>query len=149
MTTGAPDSAAGQRSRRAERLFVSATFITFLGNNIQLIATSLLVYRSAGTALSVGWVFIIVAIPQVAFSAVFGRLADRFDRRKLCIMTDIASAVAAAALPVAIFLGSRPSTAAYATSFVLSLVAAMFKAASNALLKVRVTNGRQGELSAN
>lgn len=150
MTTSAPHrTAAALPARRTEQLFIAATFITMLGNNIQLIASSLLVYKSAGTALSVGWVFILVAVPQVILSAYFGRLADRFDRRKLCIATDVASAMVALALPLAILVGARPSTAAYAVSLGLALLAAMFMPASNALMKERVPAARLGHASAN
>jgi MFS family permease len=133
---------------RPERLFVSATFITMLGNNIQLIATSLLVYKTAGTALAVGWVFILTAIPQVLLSAVFGRIADRVDRRKLCLMADTGSALTAAAFPIAILLGANASDAGYVVSFVLALFASIFMPASNALFKERLPSERLGHFSA-
>lgn len=134
---------------RIERLFISATFITMLGNNIQLIATSLLVYKTAGTALAVGWVFILTAIPQVLLSAVFGRVADRVDRRKLCLMADTGSALAAFAFPVAILLNANASDVGYVVSFVLALFAAIFMPASNALFKERLPSDRLGHFSAN
>jgi MFS family permease len=149
VTTGALTETGYGRALRAERLFIAATFITMLGNNIQLIASSLLVYRTAGTALSIGWVFILVAVPQVLLSALFGRVADRFDRRTLCIVTDLASVVVAVALPLAVLAGVRPSIAAYLVSFGLALLAAMFMPASNALLKERVAPSRLGHASAN
>jgi MFS family permease len=134
---------------RPERLFISATFITNLGNNIQLIATSLLVYKLAGTALAVGWVFILTAIPQVLLSAVFGRLADRFDRRRLCLIADTGSALAALALPIVILLKANASDAGYVISFVLALFASIFMPASNALFKERLPIDRMGHFSAN
>lgn len=145
-TTREPDPV---NSRRPERLFVSATFITMLGNNIQLIATSLLVYRTAGTALSVGWVFILTAIPQVAFSAPFGRIADRVDRRKLCLLADTGSAMTAVALPVSILLGAKASVAGYIVCFVLALFASVFMPASNALFKERLPRERLSHFNAN
>jgi Major Facilitator Superfamily len=134
---------------RTERLFISATFITMLGNNIQLIATSLLVYKTAGTALAVGWVFILTAIPQVLLSAVFGRVADRVDRRKLCLVADTGSALTAFAFPIAILLKANASDAGYVVSFVLALFAAIFMPASNALFKERLPSDRLGHFSAN
>jgi hypothetical protein len=134
---------------RQERLFVGATFITMLGNNIQLIATSLLVYKTAGTALAVGWVFILTAIPQVLLSAVFGRVADRVDRRKLCLMADTGSALAAVAFPIAILAKANASDVGYVVSFVLALFASVFMPASNALFKERLPSDRLGHFSAN
>nr|WP_269459063.1 ATP-binding protein [Micromonospora inositola] len=40
---------------RAERLLLPATFVTSLGNGIQLVASAILVFTTAGSALSVGW----------------------------------------------------------------------------------------------
>jgi Major Facilitator Superfamily len=134
---------------RPERLFISATFITMLGNNIQLIATSLLVYKTAGSALAVGWVFILTAIPQVLFSAVFGRVADRVDRRRLCLMADTGSALTAVAFPIAILLKANASDVGYVVSFVLALFASIFMPASNALFKERLPSERLGHFSAN
>ncbi len=136
-------------TRRPERLFISATFITMLGNNIQLIATSLLVYKTAGSALSVGWVFILTAVPQALFSALFGRIADRVDRRKLCLMADTGSALAAAAFPIAILFGANPSDVGYVVSFILALFASIFMPASNALFKERLPRERLGHFNSN
>ena len=140
-----PVTAAG----RPERLFVTATFTTMLGNNIQLIATSLLVYKTAGSALSVGWVFILTAIPQALFSAVFGRIADRVDRRRLCLVADVGSALTAAAFPVAIVLGANASDAAYVVTFILAVFASVFMPASNALFKERLPRERLGNFNSN
>lgn len=134
---------------RTERLFIGATFVTMLGNNIQLIATSLIVYKAAGTALAVGWVFVLTAIPQALLSAVFGRIADHVDRRKLCLAADTGSALTALAFPIAIALNANKSDAGYVVSFVLALFASIFMPASNALFKERLPTDRMGHFSAN
>ncbi|WP_181799065.1 MFS transporter [Kitasatospora acidiphila] len=143
-----PDAAAAHpRVGRAERLLLPAAFVTNLGNNIQLIAASLLIYRSTGTALSVGWVYIATALPQVALSALFGRLADRFDRRTLCLLADVTSALAALALPVWLLAHGSAGAGAYAVSFVLACLAALFTPASQALIKERIATERLGTFS--
>src|SRR5437764_15034524 len=87
-------------TRRAERLLVPAAFVTALGNNVQLIAGALVMIRTERTMMAVGWLFIAVAVPQSLFSPYFGRLADRFDRRRMWIACDASSAVRALALPL-------------------------------------------------
>src|SRR2546423_11407394 len=87
-------------TRRAERLLVPAAFVTALGNNVQLIAGALLMIRSGKTMLAVGLLFIAVAAPQAVLSPWFGRVADRYDRRRLWIGCDLGSALPALALPV-------------------------------------------------
>ncbi len=128
-----------ENAPRAERLLIPATFITSLGNNIQLIAAALILVRTRqGSMPAVGLLFIAVAAPQVVLSPVFGRLADRLDRRTLWIGCDLASAAAALALPVTMMAGGPKTAVLYAANFALAVVNALFVPASSALIKERV-----------
>ncbi|MFI5695563.1 MFS transporter [Kribbella sp. NPDC051586] len=120
------------------RLLLPAAFITSLGNNIQLLGAALLLVRAQGSMLDVGWLFIAVAVPQAVLSPYFGRLADRFDRRRLWVGCDVVSAMAALALPVGLALGAPQQSLVYATNFVLAIIAAQFTPASAALIRERV-----------
>ena len=115
-----------------------AAFVTALGNNVQLIAGALLMIRNDKTMLSVGLLFIAVAVPQAVLSPYFGRLADRHDRRRLWIGCDLTSAVLALALPVWLALGGAKAPGVYAANFALAVVAALFFPVSNAMIKERV-----------
>ena len=136
-----------RRSQRAERLLVPAAFITMAGNSFKLTAATVLVFRAGHTTLSVGWLFIAVAIPQVAFALMFGRLVDRFDRRMLSIVADLISAVSAFALPVWLWIGGPTTLGSYLTNFLLAVTAALFMPASNALVKERVLDDRLGKFN--
>ncbi|MFF7299426.1 MFS transporter [Streptomyces sp. NPDC008265] len=140
---------AAPRPNRAERLLIPATFITNLGNGIQLTAASYLVFTEANTMLAVSWLMIAVTIPQVALSLFFGKLADRFDRRTLAMISDLASGAAAIGLPVWLALGGNPSTVSYVASFILSISAALFFPASNALIKERIPESRLAQFNGN
>ncbi|MGW7437223.1 MFS transporter [Streptomyces sp. NPDC054849] len=144
MSTIAP-----HRPNRAERLLIPATFITNLGNGIQLTAASYLVFSEENTMLAVSWLMIAVTIPQVALSLFFGKLADRFDRRTLAMVSDLVSAAAAIALPIWLAFGGDPSTVSYVASFVLSISAALFFPASNALIKERIPESRLAQFNGN
>jgi MFS family permease len=120
------------------RLLLPAAFITSLGNNIQLLGAALLLVRAEGSMLDVGWLFIAVAVPQAVLSPYFGRLADRFDRRRLWVTCDVVSAVVALALPVGLALGVAQQPLVYATNFALAIIAAQFTPASAALIRERV-----------
>jgi len=139
----------GARTRRAERLFIPAIFITSLGNNIQVIAASLLLVRAEKTMLAVGWLFIAVAIPQAVLSPAFGRLADRFDRRRLWFGCDLASAAAALALPLGVAAGGPRNAVVYVANFALATVSALFVPASAALIKERVRASELRRFNAN
>ncbi|GAA4609143.1 hypothetical protein GCM10023195_36570 [Actinoallomurus liliacearum] len=123
---------------RAQRLLIPATFITSLGNNIQLIAAALLLVRAERTMLAVGWLFIAVAAPQALLSPFFGRLADRFDRRTLWVCCDLAAALAALALPVGLAAGAPTDTIVYAANLALAVAATLFVPVSAGLIKERV-----------
>jgi MFS family permease len=126
------------RAARAERLLIPAAFITALGNNVQLIAGALIMIRAAGSMMAVGWLFIAVAAPQALLSPMFGRLADRLDRRTLWIGCDSASALLALVLPVWLAAGGSRSLGIYGCNFALAVAAALFFPASAALVKERV-----------
>lgn len=136
LTLGRMDFASA--TRRAERLLVPAAFVTALGNNVQLIAGALLMIRNDKTMVSVGLLFVAVAVPQAVLSPYFGRLADRRDRRRLWIGCDLTSAVLALALPVWLTLGGATGPGVYAANFALAVVAALFFPVSNAMIKERV-----------
>ncbi|MFD0632943.1 MFS transporter [Catenulispora yoronensis] len=136
-------------TRRAEQLLVPAAFVTALGNNVQLIAGALLMIRSDRTMLAVGLLFVAVAAPQAVLSPIFGRLADRYDRRRLWIGCDLASAVLALALPVWLASGGAKGPGIYAANFALAVVAALFFPVSNALIKERVRPSQVRRFNAN
>ncbi len=141
-TAANADKASLRQSKRAERLLVPAGFITTSGNTFQITAAAILVFRAGNTTLSVGWLFIAVAIPQVALSLLFGRLADRFDRRSLSITADLASALTAFALPLWLWLHGSATLGSYLANFLLACSAALFMPASNALVKERIRDER-------
>ncbi|MDA1358311.1 MFS transporter [Glycomyces luteolus] len=149
ITADAPQPATAlPRPGRAERLLLPATFITSLGNGIQLVASAVLVFTTGHSALAVGWLFIAVSVPPALLSLWFGTVADRFDRRTLCLFADLASAAAALVLPIWMLAGGEPGLAAYGTAFALALLAALFMPAGNALIKERVHPARVARFSA-
>jgi MFS family permease len=135
-------------TRRAERYLIPATFVTTVGNAFQITAAAILVFRATHTALGVGWLFIAAAIPQVVLSLPFGQLADRYDRRMLCVVADVASAAIAIALPIWIWSGGSKNVGTYAVTFLLACLTALFLPASSALIKERIRDERIGTFNA-
>ncbi|MGW2633271.1 MFS transporter [Streptomyces chattanoogensis] len=130
-----------------ERLLLPAAFVTCLGNGIQLTASAFLLLEAGRSTMGVGWLFVAVAVPQVLLSPYFGRLADRIDRRLLCLVCDVLSTVAAVALPAGLLLGSPAPVATYTANFLLAGITALFMPASNALVKERVRPERLAAFS--
>jgi MFS family permease len=146
-TSPSTNSGTLRRLKLTERQLVAAGFITTAGNAFQITAASIMVFRAENTTLSVGWLFIAVSIPQVVLSVMFGRLVDRMDRRILCVLADLVSAVTAFALPVWMWFGGPVSLGSYLANFLLAVTAALFMPASNALVKERVRDDRLGRFN--
>src|SRR5580700_1861326 len=84
---------AGVRALRHRnfQLFFSGQLISLIGTWMQSVAQSWLVYRLTGSAWLLGSVGFASQIPVFLFSPLGGIAADRFDRRRIVIATQVAS----------------------------------------------------------
>src|ERR1700677_2670227 len=73
------------------QLFFSGQLISLIGTWMQSVAQSWLVYRLTGSAGLLGSVGFASQIPVFLFSPLGGIAADRFDRRRIVIATQVAS----------------------------------------------------------
>ena len=78
-----------------------ASVVSGLGDKIAIIALYLLIYRLTGRAIDLGLLAAAQIVPAIVLGPVTGLLLDRFDRRKVMIAAEIASAVVVAAVPLA------------------------------------------------
>ena len=63
--------------------------ISLMGDWFNIIATAILTANLTGSGLAVGWLFVVRALAQFITSPFGGVLADRFDRKKILIWTDV------------------------------------------------------------
>ena len=82
------------------------------------VAVPFQLYQLTGSALQVGLLSLCDAVPLLLFAAIGGTIADRFDRRKVAIWTDIGLMGCSALLAVNAFVGKPQVWALYALSFV-------------------------------
>jgi DHA3 family macrolide efflux protein-like MFS transporter len=66
------------------------SIVSNVGNRIHSIALMVYTYNLTGKALDLGLLMIIMSIPNFFLSPIMGVLADRFDKRKLMIASDVA-----------------------------------------------------------
>lgn len=113
------------------RLFL-ARLISFGGDWFLLVPMLGLVYEATGSAFSTGWVMVANTLPGLFLSPIGGSLADRFDRRKLMLYSNLVAGVAVSALALA---GDRlsPTLGMAGIAVVASTVAVMNPAASGGL----------------
>src|SRR5919202_1019853 len=65
--------------RRNFTLLWIAQFISTMGSGLTAIAASILIYRATGSALNVGIMLLVTALPGLCVGLIAGVIVDRFD----------------------------------------------------------------------
>ena len=87
------------------RLFVAGQGFSLVGTWMQQIAMSWLVYRLSGSAMLLGVVGFVNQIPSLFLTPLAGVLADRWDRRRLLIITQCLAMLQAVVLAAVVLTG--------------------------------------------
>jgi MFS family permease len=107
VTVEAPPSRTARLIRalrhRNYRLFFGGQTVSLIGTWITRVATSWLVYRLTGSELLLGIVAFAGQIPLLILAPFGGVLGDRWDRRRILIVTQIVSALQSLALALLVF----------------------------------------------
>ena len=102
MTTiearGKPSTFAIFRNRSFTFLWLGQ-LISTIGNALTSLAASIVVFRLTGSALSVGLMLIATSAPTLVFGLIAGVFVDRFDRKRIMIIADLARAVVVILIP--------------------------------------------------
>ncbi|HTR48447.1 MAG TPA: MFS transporter [Verrucomicrobiae bacterium] len=77
------------------QLFFSGQLISLVGTWMDIVAEAWLVYRLTGSSLLLGTVSFAGQIPVLVMAPVAGMVADRFNRRKVVIATQVSSMILA------------------------------------------------------
>jgi MFS family permease len=104
---------ASVRKHRNYRLFFTGQVISLVGTWMQNIALAWYVIELTHSAVAVGFLAFCRFAPFTVFGLVSGVVADRFDNRRLVMMTQTASMAVAAALTVLAFSGAEIVWLAY------------------------------------
>jgi MFS family permease len=112
------------------RLWIAQT-VSIVGDKINQVALSIMVYRATGSAAQMGIVFAITFLPAALFGLVAGPLVDRWDRRRTMMVADLARACLVIAIPFVVPLGMW---AVYALAFSSATVSLFFEPSRMALV---------------
>jgi MFS family permease len=80
---------------RNYRLFFSGQLISVIGTWMQQVALGWLVYTLSNSAFTLGAVRFVSAIPVTLFTLVGGAMADRFEKRRIVVLTESTAMVLA------------------------------------------------------
>jgi len=99
---------------RNYRLFFSGQVVSLIGTWMQNIALAWLVIELSGSALAVGALAFCRFLPFLAFGLVAGVVVDRFDSRRLLVLTQATAMIVSAALAAVTLAGVATLPVVYA-----------------------------------
>ena len=135
----------GSPSLRRNRDFVllqSGQLLSTFGSAMSAIAYPLLMLVLTGSAAKTGYVGAIQFAPLVLISPVAGIAADRFDRRRLMIASDVAGAAAVGVLAAAVLTHHARPWLILLVAFVDTSATVVFRAGNVGALKAVVPQGQ-------
>jgi len=89
---------------RNYRLFFSGQLISLIGTWMQMVAEGWLVYQLSNSAFLLGFVRFLNTLPVTLLSLIGGAVADRSDKRRILVATQISAMTLALALSVLVYL---------------------------------------------
>jgi MFS family permease len=104
------------------RLFWLGLFISNIGTWMQMTATSWLLYELTNSPLQLGLNGVFRAIPAIGLGVFGGAMADRYDRKRLMLVTQVISMLLALALGILAQTGLIRVWHIYALTFVSAVV---------------------------
>ncbi|HEX3814297.1 MAG TPA: MFS transporter [Mycobacteriales bacterium] len=114
------------------RALWSAGLISDAGDWLLFVALPVVVYNLTGSALGTSLAFLVELTPGILLAPLVGRLADRWDRRRM--LTAVTLLQAAALLPLLAVHGRADLPIVYATILAQAALVSIFDPAKNALL---------------
>ena len=128
------------QNRNFLRLFVAAV-ASAAGASVAIVSISWLVYTETGSALAVSYVGLAGIVPGIALGLVAGALADRYNRRRVMVLSDLSRAVVMAALAVFLYLAGFNLLVILGVTVIINAFTALFLPASTAILPRIVAAG--------
>lgn len=110
--------------------FLTGQSISTLGSSFTAFALPLLIFKLTGSALNLAFTVVATVLPYLLLGLVIGAWADRVQRKRLMIGTDLARALVIASIPLAFALGFLSVWWIYAVAFVASTLSICFDAAN-------------------
>lgn len=110
--------------------FLAGQSISTLGSSFTSFALPLLIFKLTGSALNLAFTVVATVAPYLLLGLVIGAWADRVQRKRLMIGTDVARALVIVSIPLVFALGFLSVWWIYAVAFVASTLSICFDAAN-------------------
>ncbi|MBB4911639.1 MFS transporter [Actinophytocola algeriensis] len=129
-------------------LFASGQGASALGDSLSKTAMPLLVLVLTGSGLHMGLIAMLSALPMLVLGVPAGAWADRFDRRRMMLWSDVGRAVLIALVPIAAVAGVPVLPVLYAIAVPIGVLYVVFEAACLSCVPALVGRDRLGEANA-
>ncbi|MFI8343869.1 MFS transporter [Streptomyces sp. NPDC085639] len=126
MSTDVRAGLAGRRLGAPYELLLFAFVVSGLGNWIYRLALPLMVFELTGSALNTAVVYALEYAPLLLLSLPGGVIADRFERRRILVVGDLAATVLAGILALIVTSGSSSVLLVYLAAFLLACVEPLY-----------------------
>jgi|SRR5579872_3527549 len=114
--------------------FLTGQSISTLGSSFTGFALPLLIFKLTGSALNLAFTVVATVLPYLLLGLIIGAWADRVQRKRLMVGTDLVRALVIASIPLAFALGFLSVWWIYAVAFVASTLSICFDAANFAAI---------------
>lgn len=120
----------------------SGSFVSMLGDQFTLVAMPWLVLKLTGSALALGTVLMVMALPRAAFMLLGGAFVDRFSPRAVLVIARSVNAMLIGVLAGVVWMGSIQLWMLYLLALGIGLATAFIYPAGGALLPQVVAPAR-------
>lgn len=128
MSDNSPDLAMRRYNHDFWKFWVGQTIST-LGSSFTGFALPLLIFQLTGSAVNLALTVVTSVLPYLLFGLVVGAWADRVDRKRAMIVTDLARAFLIITIPCVFMFGLRSVWWIYMVAFLNSTLSICFDAA--------------------
>ena len=128
----------GPFRHRPFAIYWAGGFLSNVGSWLQAVTGSIVVYQLTGSAFAVGLLNFVGYLPIFLFSIAGGVVSDRFDRRRVVIVTHVISGAVAATLALLTFTGHAGEVHLIVAFFLLNTIYAIAKPSIIAILPALV-----------
>jgi Transmembrane secretion effector len=135
------------RQNRDFLLYQSGGLLSTFGSGISQIAYPLLTLALTHSAAKTGYVGAVEFLPLVLLSVPAGVAADRFDRRRLMVASDVVGATALGLLAAAVLTGNAEYWMIVVVAFVDMAAAVLYRSGSSGAMKAVVPEPQLADAS--
>jgi MFS family permease len=121
------------RQSRDYRLVWTGQLISLIGRQVTVVAVPFQVFQLTGSSVAVGLIGVFQVVPYILLSLVGGTIADRVDRRRLLLTTQVLLAASSSVLTLATILRFASLPVLYTMVGVISAISAVNQPAQAAM----------------